>query len=133
MARKETTEGQVINTEEAAAKPEPKSRGVFSKEQIAQIRELRAEKKEDGKPVHSHAALAAQFGTTAGVISHIVRNLSYRDEAYTPVNDMAGRKQPKEAPATEIPAVDGEVADGDVADGEAADGDVEAGEAAEQN
>lgn len=124
MARKETTEGQIVNTEEAAAKPEPKSRGIFSKEQVAEIRALRAEKKEDGKPVHSHAALATQFGTKAGVISHIVRNLSYRDEAYTPVNDMDGRKadlvQPDAVPTADVST-------------ETADGDADAGEAATQD
>jgi hypothetical protein len=70
--------------------PEEKAkagRGRFDEAQITKIRSMRAEKKEDGGPVHSHAALAAEFGTTAGVISQIVRNRSYTDANYKPVND----------------------------------------------
>ena len=74
----------VADTAEAKA-----SRKKFTPEQIAEIRSLRAEQDENGKPVYSHAKLAEQFGTKAGVISHIVRNLSYKDENYTPVNDGA--------------------------------------------
>ena len=35
------------------------------------------------------------------MISHIVRNLSYADPNYTPVNDMDGRKVDQVKPATE--------------------------------
>ena len=66
-----------------------RGRAMFTPEQIKEIRALRAEKREDGKPLHSHAALAKQFGTTAGAISHIVRNRTYVDKTYTPTNDGA--------------------------------------------
>ena len=62
-------------------------RKVFTSETIAEIRALRAEKREDGKPVHSHAALAKRFDTTPGAISHIVRNRTYKNPNYVPVND----------------------------------------------
>ena len=77
-------------TEEAAA-PASESklpgRKVFTDETIAEIRALRAEKREDGKPMHSHAALAKRFDTTPGAISHIVRNRTYKDPNYVPTND----------------------------------------------
>ena len=62
-------------------------RKVFTNETIAEIRALRAEKREDGKPLHSHAALAKRFETTPGAISHIVRNRTYKDPNYVPTND----------------------------------------------
>lgn len=82
--------------EEPATKEAPqdqasvrRGRAMFTPEQIKEIRDLRAERREDGKPLHSHAALAKQFGTTAGAISHIVRNRTYVDGTYTPTNDGA--------------------------------------------
>ena len=62
-------------------------RKVFTDETIAEIRALRAEKREDGKPLHSHAALAKRFDTMPGAISHIVRNRTYKNPNYVPVND----------------------------------------------
>lgn len=64
----------------------------FTADQITQIRNLRAERHPDdselkGKPLYTHAKLAEMFGTTAGVISQIVRNRSHKDPNYTPVND----------------------------------------------
>jgi hypothetical protein len=60
----------------------------FSDAQITEIRSLRAQKNEAGTgPEWSHAKLAAKFGTTAGVISQIVRNRTYKDANYKPVND----------------------------------------------
>lgn len=86
-------EDQVQEGATAEAPKEKKQRGQFSKEQVAEIRALRAETDaETGKPVWSHAKLAERFDTKAGVISHIVRNLSYSDPDYTPVNDINGRK-----------------------------------------
>ena len=82
--------------EEPATKEAPqdqasvrRGRAMFTPEQIKEIRDLRAERREDGKPLHTHAALAKQFGTTAGAISHIVRNRTYVDKTYTPTNDGA--------------------------------------------
>ena len=76
---------------EATEKPEGEASKPGSKrftpEQIKEIRDLRAEKREDGRPLHSHAALAKRFGTNAGAISHIVRNRTYKSENYVPVND----------------------------------------------
>lgn len=61
----------------------------FSDETIKEIRELRAQvDSETGKPVYTHSALAEKFHTTAGRISHIVRNLTYTDPDYVPVNDQ---------------------------------------------
>jgi hypothetical protein len=66
-------------------------RRSFNAEQITEIRALRAEKivegEKAGSPVWSHAKLAAKFGTTAGVISQIVRNRTYKDPEYVMVND----------------------------------------------
>lgn len=69
-----------------------KVRAVFTPEQIAEIRALRAEvhpegTEKAGKPVWSHLALAKRFGTTAGGISQIVRNRTYKNPDYVPVND----------------------------------------------
>ena len=64
-----------------------RSRKTFSKETIAQIRADRAQRTDDGRAVHSHAALAEKYGTTAGTISQIVRNRTYKDPDYSPVND----------------------------------------------
>lgn len=62
-------------------------------EQIAEVRALRALTKEDGSgPVHSHMALAKRFGTTAGSISQIVRNMTHKDPSYTPTHD--GNRRP---------------------------------------
>ena len=86
-------------TEEPVAQPTgdstvqpPRTRGVFTPEQIAEIRNLRAKKHPEGhdkagSAVHSHKALGLRFGTTAGVISQIVRNRTYKNANYTPVND----------------------------------------------
>lgn len=71
----------------AAEAPKADARKKFSDDQIKEIRKLRAEKNDAGGPVHSHAKLADRFGTTAGVISQIVRNRTYKDPNYTPVND----------------------------------------------
>lgn len=79
----------------APANAEPKRIGL-TKEQIAEVRALRAQTSEAGGPVHSHAALAKRFGTTPGSISQIVRNLTHKDPAYTPVHD--GNRRP--VPAT---------------------------------
>jgi len=60
----------------------------FTDEQIIDIRGKRALKNEAGDgPAHTHKALAEMFGTSAGVISQIVRNITYKDPEYTPVND----------------------------------------------
>lgn len=64
----------------------------FTADQVAEIRKLRAQRHPDGhekagKPVHTHAGLAALFNTKAGVISQIVRNRSHKDPNYTPIND----------------------------------------------
>jgi hypothetical protein len=60
----------------------------FDDETIKEIRAKRAEVDEEtGKPVYTHGALAKEFGTSAGRISHIVRNMTYKDPDYTPVND----------------------------------------------
>lgn len=76
--------------------PEPANNGSarksFTPEQIKEIRDLRAEKHPDGsekagQPVWSHKKLGDKFGTSAGVISQIVRNRTYKDPEYTPVND----------------------------------------------
>lgn len=69
-----------------------KTRASFTQEQIAEIRSMRAERHpaghdKEGQPVYSHAKLAAHFGTTAGSISQIVRNRTYKNPEYTPVND----------------------------------------------
>lgn len=76
----------------AAAAPAVKSRAIFTPEQIKEIRELRAQvhpegHEKAGKPVWSHLALSKQFDTTAGGISQIVRNRTYKDPEYVPVND----------------------------------------------
>lgn len=60
---------------------------LFDDEQIAQIRADRAVSNDAGKPAYSHAALAKKYGTTAGVISQIVRNRSYKNENYVPTHD----------------------------------------------
>lgn len=73
--------------EQKAEKAAGPTRAKFTPEQITEIRKLRAEKDEEGKPVWSHAKLAAKFGTGAGTISQIVRNRTYKDENYKPVND----------------------------------------------
>lgn len=77
---------------EAPAAAPAVGRKTFSVEQIAEIRALRAEVHPEGtdkagKPVHSHAQLAKQFGTTPGSISQIVRNRTYKNPDYVPVND----------------------------------------------
>jgi uncharacterized protein YerC len=59
----------------------------FTPEQITSIRADRAELTEDGKPVNTHKALGEKYGTSAGVISQIVRNRTYADPDYKPVND----------------------------------------------
>lgn len=86
-----------IQTGEDRAEPEAataaeaapaKSMGRFSPEQISEIRTMRAERSEEtGRPAWSHAKLAERFETTAGVISQIVRNRTYKDPNYTPTND----------------------------------------------
>ena len=73
--------------EATASESKLPGRKVFNSETIAEIRALRAEKREDGKPLHSHAALAKRFDTTPGAISHIVRNRTYKDPNYVPTND----------------------------------------------
>lgn len=86
--------GEGAASAETAPAPaaEPAKSGRFTPDQITEIRSLRALKHPDGteksgKPVHTHAGLAAMFNTTAGVISQIVRNRSHKDPNYTPVND----------------------------------------------
>lgn len=79
--------GEEGSGEAPASESKLPGRKVFTNETIAEIRALRAEKREDGKPLHSHAALAKQFGTTAGAISHIVRNRTYKNPNYVPTND----------------------------------------------
>lgn len=66
---------------------ETTARKQFDGEQIKQIRADRAVSNDAGKPANSHAALAKKYGTTAGVISQIVRNRSYKDETYVPTHD----------------------------------------------
>ena len=79
--------GEEGSGEATASEAKLPGRKVFTEETIAEIRALRAEKREDGKPLHSHAALAKQFETTAGAISHIVRNRTYKNPNYVPTND----------------------------------------------
>lgn len=67
-------------------------RQSFTDEQIKKIRSLRAEvhpagDPKAGQPVYSHKKLADEFNTTAGVISQIVRNRTYKDPDYKPTND----------------------------------------------
>lgn len=64
----------------------------FTEDQIKEMRKLRAEvhpadHDKAGRPVWSHAKLAEKFNTTAGVVSQIVRNRTYKDTEYKPVND----------------------------------------------
>ena len=61
----------------------------MSDETITEIRKLRAEKDGEGNAVHTHNALAKKFGVGAGTISQIVRNRTYIDPKYKPVNDRA--------------------------------------------
>lgn len=78
-----------------AVKPKAKSKeksvptSRMSDETIAEIRKLRAMKDEAGKPIHTHGALGQKFGVGAGTISQIVRNRTYHDPNYKPVNDGA--------------------------------------------
>ncbi len=80
----EATTGEAAAPASEAKLP---GRKVFTDETVAEIRALRAEKREDGKPMHSHAALAKRFDTTPGAISHIVRNRTYKNPNYVPTND----------------------------------------------
>lgn len=64
----------------------------FTPDQIKEMRDLRAMRYPEGhehagKICWSHAALAKKFNTTPGVVSHIVRNRTYKDPDYVPVND----------------------------------------------
>ncbi len=76
-----------------AAEPKKANRR-FSDDDIKKIRALRAEVQGEGdpkpgSPKWSHAKLAEKYGTTAGVISQIVRNRTYSDPNYKPTNDGA--------------------------------------------
>lgn len=76
------------NNEAQIPQVEPrKGNRRFDDDQIAEIRRLRSLTNEDGRPTHSHAAIARKFNTQPGVISHIVRNLTYQDPNYVPTND----------------------------------------------
>ena len=79
--------GEEGSGEAPASESKLPGRKVFANETIAEIRALRAERREDGKPLHSHAALAKRFETTPGAISHIVRNRTYKNPNYVPTND----------------------------------------------
>lgn len=63
----------------------------FTPDQVAEIRKLRAEVDEEGKPVWTHMKLALKYETSAGRISQIVRNITYTDPEYKPVNDTAAK------------------------------------------
>lgn len=77
----------------APTKLDELSRHRFNSEEVARIRSLRAERKEDGKPAYSHNALAEMFSTKAGTISALVRNMSYYDPDYVPINDNPERSK----------------------------------------
>jgi len=86
-AEPQTAEPETFNAEAPAT-----GRKKFTDEQVAEIRRLRSlcypdDHPKAGKPTHSHKALADQFETAAGVISHIVRNRVYKNPDYVPVND----------------------------------------------
>lgn len=85
---------------EAAVAEEPKTKR-FSDEEVASIRALRAEPRDDDptKPKYSHAQLAEKFGRTGQQISAIVRNNSHKDENYTPVFDGHRNLGPRERDA----------------------------------
>ena len=55
----------------------------------AQIRTMRAIPHADDatKPANSHPVVGAAFGVSAGTVSQICRNLTFKDAAYTPVFD----------------------------------------------
>lgn len=88
-----TTSAETTATPAAAPADAPATgRKKFTDEQVTEMRSLRALKHPEGhdkvgKPIHSHKALADQFGTAAGVISQIVRNRVYKNPDYVPVND----------------------------------------------
>lgn len=71
--------------------PEEKQRakptGKLDPKVVADIRAMRAKQDSEGRPLHSHKAVADAYGTTPGIVSQICRNLSYVDPDYTPVND----------------------------------------------
>ena len=94
LAEQTAAEAQPADAGTATAAPKPVSPNArrFTDEQITEMRALRAERHPEGhdkagQPVWSHAKLAAKFDTKAGVVSHIVRNLTYKDPNYTPTND----------------------------------------------
>ena len=78
-----------LNMEYEMLEEAKKTRNSFTAEQVAQIRADRAVPAEEDptRPANSHAMLATKYGTTAGVISQIVRNRTYKDAAYTPTFD----------------------------------------------
>jgi len=91
LAEQEAAPADAGTTAPAAPKA-PSNARRFTDAQITEMRALRAEKHPEGhekagQPVWSHAKLAAKFDTKAGVVSHIVRNLTYKDPNYTPTND----------------------------------------------
>ena len=65
----------------------------LSADDVAKIRALRAQQDDEGRPKFSHGKIAEKFGTSAGIVSAIVRNLSYVDENYKPVNDGPNSKR----------------------------------------
>lgn len=83
----DTAEINEAATDTAPEVEKIKGNKKFSDEQISEIRRLRALKSDEGAVLWSHKKLADKFGTTAGLISQIVRNRSYKDPNYTPVND----------------------------------------------
>jgi len=88
----QTEEPQTQTAEPPKAEKVASTRSKFTDEQIAEIRSLRALTHPEGspkagKPLHTHPALAVQFGTSAGVISQIVRNRVYKNPEYVPTND----------------------------------------------
>lgn len=85
---------------ETEAKAEPKTKR-FTDEEVAAIRAMRAEPKEDdeSKPKYSHAAIAEHFGRTGQQISSIVRNNSHVDENYVPKYDGHRNLGPRERDA----------------------------------
>lgn len=88
-------ETQPVPNAPVTAETTAPARSGLTKEQIAEIRALRAETNPaTGGPVHSHAVLATRFGTTPGSISQIVRNLTHKNPDYTPTHDGNRRPMP---------------------------------------
>jgi hypothetical protein len=82
------SETEATNTGSPVLANKPKGNKRFTDETIKEIRRLRALRDPETNAVlWSHAKLADKFECNAGQISQIVRNRSYKDPDYTPVND----------------------------------------------